>query len=403
MGKQENIDDIRKWMKELQSERYAIENTALQELEEYVKQLYVTVLCTVVQYHNEQTEGQMLLLKRIVSGIGVEENVTEYMRKALEINETHMQEFCSMIGGGDTKYYFAIDSLLLAALGNGEKDTYEYLAELLELLDISKHDLECLCTVAKSIVMQDSDVYDEAKEMMSEDIEELDFSAYVRSFYSGIIVDSEKIVYYHSVDKNNSNIIELNDFFSAETVVFSNLCLNCVSEVFFYGCSRVIFLNCTITGGYEASFTFEGCESVEIRACRFEYFCKPVLREMCVGKVLIDSCSFSNCVEKFSRDDYTWRPQGGVIQLIKSLDENTNGLNKIVNSSFEGCGTRNDSMGFSCALISNCDCEVINCSFRNCWGYYYKDIKDDACEARTLFLHDTVNEGNKVVNSAELC
>lgn len=402
MGKKENIDDIRKWMKELQSECYAIENAALQELEEYVKQLYVTGLCTVVQYHNEQTEGQMLLLKRIVSGIGVEENVTEYMRKALEINEIQMQEFRSMIGDGDIKYYFAIDSLLLAALGSGGKDTYEYLAELLELLDISKRDLECLCTVAKAIVMQDSTVYDEAKEMMSEDLSELNFSAYVRSFYSGIIADSEKIVYYHSVDKNNSNIIELDDSFSAETVVFSNLSLNCVSEVFFYGCSRVVFLNCTITGGYEASFTFEGCESVEIRACRFEYFCKPVLREMCVGKVLIDSCSFSNCVEKFSRSGQDWEAQGGVIKLIDSLD-NTNGLNTIVNCSFKECGTSNINAWYSSAIISNCDCEVIKCSFYNCWGYHSGEIKDEAFADRTLFLHDTVNEGNKVVNSAELC
>lgn len=403
MGKQENIDDIRKWMKELQSERYAIENAALQDLEEYVKQLYVTVLCTVVQYHNEQTEGQMLVLKRIVSGIGVEENVTEYMRKALEINEKQMQEFRSMIGGEDTKYYFALDALLLSALGSGEKDTYEYVAELLELLDINKRDLECLCTVAKAIVMQDSAVYDEAKETMGENIGELDFSAYVRSFYSGIIVDSEKLIYFHSTDKTKSDVMELAWSFSAETVVFSNLNLDCSSDIFFCGCSRVLFLNCTVTGENGGSFVFEGCESIEIRSCRFRDFSRPVLREMCVGEVVIDSCTFTDCVEKFSRDDYTWRPQGGVIQLINSLDENTNGLNKIVNSSFEGCGTRNDSMGFSCALISNCDCEVINCSFRNCWGYYYKDIKDDAYEGRTLFLNDTVNKGNKVVNSAELC
>ena len=314
-----------------------------------------------------------------------------------------MQEFRSMIGDGDTKYYFAIDALLLAVLGSGERDTYEYLAELLELLDISKYDLECLCTVAKAIAKQSSEIYDEAKAMMSEDIGELDFSAYVRSFYYGIIVDSEKLVYYHSVDKNDSNVIELERDFSAETVILSNLNLDCVSDVCFYGCLRVLFLNCTVTGENGGSFVFEGCESIEIRSCSFRDFSRPVLREMCVGEVVIDSCTFTDCVEKFSRDDYTWRPQGGVIQLINSLDENTNGLNKIVNSSFERCGTRNDSMGFSCALISNCDCEVINCSFRNCWGYYYKDIKDDAYEGRTLFLNDTVNKGNKVVHSAELC
>ena len=402
MGKTGNVDDIRKWMKELQSERYAIENAALQDLE-YVKHLYQTVLCTVVQYHNEQTEGQMLLLKRIISGMGVEENVTEYMRKALEINETQMQEFRSMIGDGDTKYYFAIDALLLAALGSGEKDTYEYLAELLELLDISKRDLECLCTVAKAIVMQDSAVYDEAKELMSEDIEELDFSAYVRSFYTGIIVDSEKLVYYHAVDKNNSDVIELEDSFTAEIVVFSNLNINCASDIWFQGCTRVCFSNCTITGASEGSFVFEGCESVEIRSCKFRDFNKPALQEMCVGGLLIDGCLFSNCMAKFS-DTEDWKARGGVIHLSDSLDNNIRGINRIVNSSFEECGIQQRNYVWSYAILSNCDCEVINCSFRNCWGYCKGGTEKDREDSyRTLFLHGTVNKDNKVVNSAALC
>ncbi len=404
MGKQENIDDIRKWMKELQSERYAIKNALLQELEEYVKQLYVTVLCTVVQYHNEQTEGQMLLLKRIVSGIGVDENVTEYMRKALEINETQMQEFRSMIGDGDIKYYFAIDALLLVALGGGEKDTYEYLAELLELLDISKRDLECLCTVAKAIVMQDGAVYDEAKNMMSEQISGLDLSAYVCSFYTGIIADSEKLVYYHSADENDSDVIELEDSFSAETVIFSNLNLDCVSDVCFYGCSRVLFFNCAVTGESGGSFVFEGCESVEIRSCKFSDFNKPVLREMCVGRVLIENCSFINCVERFSRGYDDWKAQGGVIQFIDSVDININGLNTIVNCSFNKCGTCNEHNYWSYAVISNCNCEVYNCSFRNCWGYCNGgENKDEDTNDRTLFLHDTLNQKNKFVNCANFC
>lgn len=212
MKKQDKIDDIRKWMKELQSERYAIENAALKELEEYVKQLYLTVLCTVVQYHNEQTEEQMLLLRRIICGMGVEDNVTEYMRKALEIDETQMQEFRSMIGDGDTKYYFAIDALLLAVLGSGERDTYEYLAELLELLDIHKRELECLCTVAKAIVMQDSEIYDEAKDMMSEQIHALDFSCYLSCFYEGqSSIQSKCYVINHLIKKPQQRLnLEMN-------------------------------------------------------------------------------------------------------------------------------------------------------------------------------------------------
>lgn len=111
-----NIEEIRKMLKDLKSKKYEIVNPDLVELDEYIKSLYIKVLCTVVQYENDPTDMQILFLKRIINGIGVEDSVEEYMRKALEISEQDIQEFLSIVGDSKIKYYFATDGLILLSI-----------------------------------------------------------------------------------------------------------------------------------------------------------------------------------------------------------------------------------------------------------------------------------------------
>ena len=106
-----NIEGIRRMMSDLRNEKYAIVNPDLVSLDEYMKILYLKVLCTVVQLGDEPTEMQVLFLKRIVAGIGVEDPAEEYMRRALEISDTDMQEFLTGMKENRAKYYFALDEI----------------------------------------------------------------------------------------------------------------------------------------------------------------------------------------------------------------------------------------------------------------------------------------------------
>ena len=60
------VDGLRTLMKDMKAEMYAITNPDLVELDEYTKNLYLKLLCTVVQYENEPSEMQVLYLKRII-------------------------------------------------------------------------------------------------------------------------------------------------------------------------------------------------------------------------------------------------------------------------------------------------------------------------------------------------
>ena len=62
-------------------------------LDEYVRNLYIKMLCTVVQYDNIPEESQQCYLERIVRGFGADGTLEEYMRQALELSETDVREF----------------------------------------------------------------------------------------------------------------------------------------------------------------------------------------------------------------------------------------------------------------------------------------------------------------------
>lgn len=157
------ISGIRKLMKDMKANLYAIENPDLVVLDEFNKNLYIKLLCTVVEYENNPSDMQVLYLKRIIKGIGLQEPVENYMRKALEVSDDDIKEFIDFAKKGCIKFYFALESILLAALGDSNQPNMEYVAEIIELCGATKNDLEYLSLVAKSILQQDSSYYDESK------------------------------------------------------------------------------------------------------------------------------------------------------------------------------------------------------------------------------------------------
>ena len=75
---------------------YAIENPDLVVLDEFNKNLYIKLLCTVVEYENNPSDMQVLYLKRIIKGIGLQEPIENYMRKAMEVSDDDIKEFIDL-------------------------------------------------------------------------------------------------------------------------------------------------------------------------------------------------------------------------------------------------------------------------------------------------------------------
>lgn len=289
-----NIEGIRNLMKDMKVEKYAIINPDLIEVDEYIKSLYIKVLCTVIQYQNYPSDMQVLFLKRIVCGMKLDDSVEDYMRKALEISDKDIQEFITIFTEQKYKYYFALDGLLLVSMGNGKGVNYEYLAELIELIDINKMDLEYISLIARSVLQQESSYYEQAKALINDRVSALDFAPYINSFYVGSIVDTDMEKHYFAPDKKcSSNMIYPNTY-KTRNVIFENLIITITDDWLFDGCESVVFKNCELdskNGRLEFSAVgkavFENCKVTNFKN-RFAYFKHLNSLDVC-------GCKFIEC------------------------------------------------------------------------------------------------------------
>ena len=184
MGVLTNASQIRKVMDTMKEDMYAIVNPDLKDMNELIKSLYLKVLCTTILYLNEPSDSQLLYLKRIVKGFKSEESPEALMTKALNISAEDIRDFIEYMREKNTRYYFALDALVLTALGEQSQLNREYLAELIEITDIAQNELQCLILIARSIITQDASLYEKAKPMMTDSMKQNDFSPYIESFYA---------------------------------------------------------------------------------------------------------------------------------------------------------------------------------------------------------------------------
>lgn len=351
-------------MEELKAEQAAIVNPELVSLDEYTKTLYLKVLGTVVQYENIASDIQVFYLKRIVSGMEVELPLEEYLKKALEISEKDIREFTASMKEGNTKYYFALDALIVASMGYCQQENYEYLANLMQLMGIDKQELKTLCLTAKSVLQQESSFYDEAKQSAGEYIKQANFFPYISNYYAGAIVDTEEESYYSAPSRKKSKEIEYPIEFRKNKVTFQNLDINLEHDFKFSGCDNVRFYNCVITGN-EASIYLKGCKNVEFEKCRFQDFKKRTLIEENTGMVNILECEFENCRCKYDFNEDLWHI-GGVICDIP----NGHTINVLKKTVFKNCATYTRDRAYSVnGIISNAKCIVDECEFYNCDNY----------------------------------
>lgn len=372
-----NIDAIRKLMAELKNEKYAFVNLDLASLDEYGKTLYLKVLCSVIQYQNEPTEAQILFLKRIIKGIGVDNSAEECMRMALEISEMDMKEFLSFFKEKTVKFYFMTDGLIILKLGNGTTDEYEYFAELIELLDVKKADLEYICMVVKSILQQDAIYFNNAKDLLTENVCTLDFTPYICNYYAGVSSDSDMMVHYCAPEKKLSQNIDYPNFYNQRKIVFENLDIMIMEDWEFYSCESVSFKNCNISSG-SGAISFDSVGTIEFIGCKISDFSKRVAYAKNINNFIVDNCEIRNCEYMCDGD-----ARGGVffiksekLSILKKVDiKDTKLLNcNIVAARMRyNYGVSGVLIGFSfvdeCTNVTVTDNEFIGCQCINNGNY----------------------------------
>lgn len=290
----EQFSKIRKVMDKMRIEKYAINNLQLAVLDEYTKMLYLKVLCTVIQYKNNPSEMQILYLERIIKGMDVDQTLEELMRKGLELSEIDIEEFVSIMSKNEIRYYFVLEAILLFQMGNTEQDDYEYIAELIDICNITKSEAKCITYIAKSVLEQDADYFENAKEFMPENMEYMSWMPYIENYYTGAIKDTKNEKYYIAPDISLKNEINLPANFNEKKVSFRNLVINVKQEMNFRGCEKINFQNCEFIGKKYA-LKMESVGSVVFNSCKFTGFQNRVGTISGSNEIIIQNCKFNQC------------------------------------------------------------------------------------------------------------
>lgn len=292
---------LKKMLEELDCENYIIRNKVLEEKGEYEKFLYINMLCTVIQYDNEPSKEQILFLNRIVKGIRCANKIEYYMRKAIETDINILQSFVTEYEEKELKYYFILDSIILINLAKKYRKNYTYLSGLIEVLGITKQDVDYISQIAKSILLQDSEIFKEAGKLKSKSTENLNFKEYLKYYFTGEIIDTDTELYIYS---RNQSIMEFGKIednkyqyrrFDVQNIIFENLKIIFLGGVVFRGCESVTFKNCDITckGG---GLIFNGVSSITIESSKIHeiYGYRAIELNAC-DNLSIDKCEFFKC------------------------------------------------------------------------------------------------------------
>lgn len=292
-----NIDDIRSCLDEAKVERYPLVNLLLAEKDEYIKSLYLCMLCVLIRYSGEISDMQSLYLRRLVAGIKAERNFKEYLKFAFDIGATEINEFVDTIKDDDLKYYFCLDGIIILSVTGSEDKQYGLLADIGVLLGISSKEFEYLAQVAIAIIEQDSNKINTVCDNVPDSIEHISFYQYLAECYKGAIVNN--IINTHEefylYSPNRSKVTSLpNKIITAKRVVFENIGLILEEDIVFDGCKEVIIRNCDLVGHYNR-FIFNCVDEVWIENCRINNFSQGFASFFSTNNIKFINNNIQNC------------------------------------------------------------------------------------------------------------
>ena len=165
--------------------------------------------------------------------------------------------------------------------------------KLVEMLGINREQLKYLSAAAKAIVMQNSELFDEAKKFLPCSLVNLSLFHYIDGFYTGKIVDSHEKFHVYS---SNKAVLDLTKYVSlkAKQVIIENISASLPHNIEFRGCAEVVIRNCKF---YDSKYKFDfiNVGKVIIENCEISNFSNRVACFTGVNNIIIDSNRFVNC------------------------------------------------------------------------------------------------------------
>lgn len=320
----QKVEAVRRFFADSKATNHPIKEHPVSKIEEYVRDLYLDMLCVVAQYESNDTENAFTLIRRIMAACKKPQQLEEYIKRSMEITPERTAEFIKQCKDNGLCEIFMVDSMLLSCsngVPNGKQ--VEFLTQFGDMFGLGKDTTAALAGLVYAILGQDFEQLAQAVkkcEVLAFDLQCL--SCYITPITDKIIKLKGKNLYYYSltpvpfVEYDEKGKPRFEQFENMDTVVFRNLIIKC--PITFSAIKRVLFIDCQFIDLEQ--YMLVQCESVEnievinckvqTKKCTFlEVFgCKSNITitnsffydgwEVLIGDVssfTLENCVFSNC------------------------------------------------------------------------------------------------------------
>lgn len=292
---------VRSFFKKEQPKNHPIKNHPLEKCEEYVKNLYIDMLCVFAMYDNDDTENQNRFIERIIYGVEDTLSIADHIKRAMEITVDKVGEFIKQIEDNDIKDIFFIDALIIScANGSPTKKQTEFLAEFADMLNFTKENISFFSKLVISILEGNSDKFNECANEYK-DIRKYidDAKCYIDMVIDKILLSFDRDIIYRLKSKDKiEKLAEGYQFRNLDSVTLENIIVD--KNISFSGVKTVIFNGCTFAR--IDGINFNGVERVIIDNCVFKNM-RWVLAFNSRGTIAdIKNSSFEDCYGYYEDD-----------------------------------------------------------------------------------------------------
>lgn len=361
------------------AKRYPVLGHPLSKSDIYTKNLYLTLLASILSIDNIDSsvvENGRLFILRIIEGLEEDIEFENIYKNSLELDEKIIDEFTLAISMENLQNNFVVDSVIVANLSGkcGDK-VLEYMSTLFEMIKIQKNELGELVRLAVLILEKNKKSYKEfCCEELNIDLQKFFF--YIFDFCDGILSNNSKLFYleYKSQKEimKEDDITDMININSKIVIIGKTLFKNIEKFPIFQDCNDIKIINSEFEES-KCPIEFKKCKKISISNSLFKKFKSRALYfNECNEVELFDSIidSSEHRVDSKPEYYYNYPAYGGAVYV-------TVAKSFIIDScKFNNCNTYQSESGpanGAIAYIHGVECfKLSNSTFKNCMNYSWR-------------------------------
>lgn len=404
------VEAVRRFFADSKPENHPIKEHPVSKQEEYVRDLYLEMLCVMAQYESSNTENAFTLIKRIMAACEETQPLQEYIKHSMEITPERAAEFVKQCKDNGLREIFMVDSMLLSC-ANGEPNAKQvaFVTEFGDMLGFDREQMKDMSSFTLAILAQDSERYQKLLKDENAAVQE-SLVGYAKEFVSGLLLHSSSRVYYYSQtllpvlfeERVEDGVNHGCGFWDHQEVTLENV--HITQPLYFRNIEDLKIIGCFISN---ITLLFDTIRQITIDQCNFEwkkhdgntydgsdfkwyYYDRAIKAYLSNASVTIKNTKFTGFEIKGKYEKYD-QAYGSVFYNAREDGSSTIIFDHCKFSDiYNTCVERSRNYAIFAYKSGNHSVTVTNCQFTNCMHTNY---------GRRLFQSVDHEENNTLVHS----